>query len=57
MKRIILIACAKKKKPHRAKAQDLYDSPLFGLMLAYARALAYDKTFILSAKQVLPHFA
>ncbi len=47
---IILISCASKKLPHRARAGDLYISPLFRLNLKYARQLAPSQIFILSAK-------
>ncbi len=49
-KRIVLISCASKKLDHRARAKDLYDSPLFKLNHAYAKKLIPDKIFILSAK-------
>ena len=50
MKRIILISCVSKKLPHKAKAKDLYISPLFTLNYQYAKSLNPDKIFILSAK-------
>jgi len=50
MKTVVLIACAAQKLPHRAKAQDLYISPLFKKSLQYARSLKPDYIFILSAK-------
>jgi cytoplasmic iron level regulating protein YaaA (DUF328/UPF0246 family) len=50
MRTIVLISCASKKVPHRAKAKDLYISPLFNLGLQYARSLNPDDIFILSAK-------
>lgn len=53
MKRIILISCASKKLPHRAKAKNLYISPLFKLSLRYAKSLNPYKIFILSAKHGL----
>jgi len=53
MKRIILIACASKKLSHKAKAKDLYISPLFKYNLKYAKTLNPDKIFILSAKHGL----
>jgi hypothetical protein len=49
MKRIVLIACVSKKGDKRAKAKDLYKSPLFTNSLAYAYSLKPDKIFILSA--------
>lgn len=53
MKRIILISCANKKEPQRARAEELYDSPLFKKCLQYARRQKPDKVFILSAKHGL----
>lgn len=50
MKKIVLISCVSKKTPHRAKAKDLYISPLFVGNLRYARNLKPDGIFILSAK-------
>ncbi len=50
MKKIVLIACASKKVHHKAKAEDLYISPLFVGNLKYARSLNPDSIFILSAK-------
>lgn len=49
MKKIVLIACASKKKSIKAKAKDLYVSTLFKYSLKYAYALNPDKIFILSA--------
>jgi hypothetical protein len=48
--RIVLISCASKKLPGKAKARDLYSSSLFKLNLKYAQSLNPDKIFILSAK-------
>ena len=50
MKKIVLVACAAKKLNYKAKAKDLYISPLFKKNLAYANSLKPDKIFILSAK-------
>ena len=50
MVKIVLLSCVSKKLPGRAKAQDLYISPLFCYGLRYARSLKPDKIFILSAK-------
>jgi cytoplasmic iron level regulating protein YaaA (DUF328/UPF0246 family) len=50
MAKVVFISCVSKKLPHKAKAQDLYISPLFKLNLAYARKLRAQKIFILSAK-------
>jgi hypothetical protein len=47
---VVLVSCAAKKRAYRAKAQDLYASPLFNRQLAYARALVPDAIYILSAK-------
>lgn len=52
-KKIVLIACAAKKLPHKAKASALYVSPLFQGALAYARTLCPDAIYILSAKHGL----
>lgn len=49
MKKIVLIACVSKKGNKKAKAKDLYKSPLFTNSLAYAYFLKPDKIFILSA--------
>jgi hypothetical protein len=53
LKKIVLISCVSKKAPHRAKAKDLYLSPLFVSSLRYARSLKPDCIFILSAKHGL----
>ncbi len=50
MRKIILISCVSKKLSHKAKAKDLYISPLFRLNLKYARRLNPDVIYILSAK-------
>ena len=50
MAKIILMSCVSKKLNYKAKAQDLYTSPLFKFNLKYARSLSPDKIFILSAK-------
>ena len=50
MKTIVLISCVSKKLNYKAKAQDLYISPLFKKNLQYSRSLNPDKIFILSAK-------
>ena len=49
MKTMVLIACASKKITHKARAEDLYISPLFVGNLRYAKSLAPDAIFILSA--------
>jgi hypothetical protein len=48
--KVVFISCVSKKLPHKAKAEELYVSPLFKLNLAYAKKLKPDKIFILSAK-------
>ncbi len=50
MQKIVLISCVKKKLAHKAKAGEIYISPLFRYQLAYARSLNPDQIFILSAK-------
>ena len=50
MLKIVLVSCVKKKLPYRAKARDMYISPLFNSHLNYALSLKPDAIFILSAK-------
>jgi hypothetical protein len=50
MRKIVLISCVSVKLDHKAKARDLYVSPLFKYGLAYAESLRPDKICILSAK-------
>ena len=50
MAKIILISCVSKKQKIKAKAKNLYTSPLFKYNLQYAHSLSPDKIFILSAK-------
>ena len=50
MKKIILISCVSKKLSYKARAKDLYISPLFKMNLAFAHSLHPNKIFILSAK-------
>lgn len=50
MKRLILISCVSQKLQRRAKARDLYISPLFRLNLRYAEKLTPDEIYVLSAK-------
>ncbi|MCF7887664.1 MAG: hypothetical protein K9L76_00140 [Candidatus Omnitrophica bacterium] len=50
MAKIILISCVSKKKPHKAKAKNLYMSTWFKYAFQYALSLKPDKIFILSAK-------
>jgi len=47
---IVLISCVSKKLAYKAKAKDLYTSPLFKYSLKYAKSFTPDKIFILSAK-------
>jgi len=49
MSKIVLIACVSQKLNKKAKAKDIYTSPLFIYSLAYAYTLKPDKIFILSA--------
>lgn len=50
MAKIVLISCVSKKLDRKAKAKNLYLSPLFKYALSYANTLNPDKIFILSAK-------
>jgi len=50
MQKIVLIACASKKKDTPAAAKDIYQSSLFKKNLRYAEMLNPDEIFILSAK-------
>jgi len=50
VKKIVLIACASKKRAVKSTAAELYASTLFKFNLQYARTLASDAIFILSAK-------
>lgn len=53
MKKVILLSCVSKKANEKAKAKDLYLSPLFKKSLAYAYKLKPDAIYILSAKHHL----
>lgn len=53
MNKIVLISCASKKLPRKAKASQLYASPLFQLSLRYAKTIRPDAIYILSAKHGL----
>lgn len=53
MKTIVLISCVSRKLDKKATAEELYISPFFRLSLNYARELAHDGIFILSAKHSL----
>lgn len=50
MSRIVLISCVNEKLSHKAKAKEMYISPLFKYSLLYAERLKPDNIFILSAK-------
>lgn len=50
MNRIVLISCVSMKLDKKAKAEDLYVSPLFKMNLAYAKLLKPQKIYILSAE-------
>jgi len=50
IKKIILISCVSMKLNYKARAEDLYVSPLFKGALRYAKHLNPDHIFILSAK-------
>ncbi|MGQ9858530.1 MAG: DUF6884 domain-containing protein [Thermodesulfobacteriota bacterium] len=50
---IALISCVSKTLSHKAKARDLYISPLFKMTLRYARQLSPEGVSILSAKYAL----
>jgi len=50
MNTIVLISCVSREMPHRARARDLYVSPLFRMNLKYAQQFSPQKVFILSAK-------
>jgi cytoplasmic iron level regulating protein YaaA (DUF328/UPF0246 family) len=47
---IVLVSCVKSKRRGPCKAGDMYISPLFQKMMAYARSLKPKCIFILSAK-------
>jgi len=50
MSTVVLISCVSKKLPHKARARDLYVSPLFRMNLKYAQRFSPSRVFILSAK-------
>lgn len=50
MQKIVLISCVSKKLSNRARAKDLYVSPLFCMNMRFAESMNPDKIFILSAK-------
>jgi cytoplasmic iron level regulating protein YaaA (DUF328/UPF0246 family) len=47
---VVLLSCVKSKRAQRCRAGDMYTSPLFQKMMAYAESLKPSRTFILSAK-------
>lgn len=47
---VVLISCVKSKRTSPCAASEMYISPLFGKMLAYAKSLRPRRIFILSAK-------
>ena len=47
---VVLMSCVKSKRGHRCKAGDMYTSPHFQKMMAYAQSLKPKNIFILSAK-------
>lgn len=52
MATIALVSCVKTKLPHAARAEELYVSPLFRALSAYAKAHS-DRWYILSAEHGL----
>jgi hypothetical protein len=49
-KQVVLVSCVKSKCDHPCRAADIYTSPLFRKMMAYAYSLNPENIFILSAK-------
>lgn len=47
---VVLLSCVKSKRARRCRAGDMYISPLFQKMMAYAESLRPKRIFILSAK-------
>jgi cytoplasmic iron level regulating protein YaaA (DUF328/UPF0246 family) len=47
---IVLVSCVKSKRDQRCRAADMYTSPLFHKMMAYAQSLKPKRVYILSAK-------
>jgi hypothetical protein len=47
---VVLLSCVKSKRAQCCPAVDMYTSPLFRKMLAYAKSLNPKRIFILSAK-------
>lgn len=50
MATVVCISCVKSKRSHRSRVEDLYTSPLFRKLLAYAKSLDPDRILVLSAK-------
>ena len=42
---IVLLSCVKSKRSYRCKAGDMYTSPLFQKMMAYAYRMIYAAIF------------
>ena len=55
MKKVVLISCVSTKLLHKARAKDLYLSPLFRMNWEYANSLKPHAIYILSAKYGLVH--
>lgn len=47
---VVLISCVKSKRDQRCRAADMYTSPLFQKMMAYAQSQKPERIYILSAK-------
>ena len=47
---VVLLSCVKSKRTVRCRTADMYISPLFRKMMAYANTLSPKRLFILSAK-------
>ena len=47
---VVLLSCVKSKRAQRARAGDMYTSPLFQKMMTYAKSINPKHIFILSAK-------
>jgi hypothetical protein len=53
MSEIVLLSCVKSKRDYPCKAGEMYTSPLFQKMMAYAQSLKPKSIFILSAQGLL----
>ncbi len=49
MATVVCISCVKSKRSCCSRAEDLYTSPLFRKLLAYAKSLDPDRILVLSA--------